>query len=79
MVVEPIEKKEVLIKDNEAKLNLYAKVLAVGPDVKYTQVGDYISFDLWGLTDKEINGKMYYFVSEVEGISLTGIPKSWIE
>lgn len=40
------------------------KVLAVGPDVKEVQVGDYVIFTPWAVDVYEENGEKYYFVSE---------------
>lgn len=79
MVVEPIEKNDTLVADGDKKFNLYGKVLAIGPDVKQVQVGDCIGFSLWALTHLEINDNRYYFVPEVDGIGLVGVPKSWIK
>lgn len=78
MVVEPIEKNDVLIRDEERKYNLFGKVLAIGPKVEEVKVGDYIGFSVWGLTHLDINEKRYYFVPETDGIGLVGIPASWI-
>lgn len=78
MLVEPVEKKDVLVMDGERKLYTYGKVLAIGPEVKYVQVGDYIGFAVWGLNHNVINEKKYYFVPEIRGIGLHKIDPSLI-
>ena len=41
MFIEPVVDAGILAQT----LNHYAKVLAVGPDVKYTEVGEFVAFE----------------------------------
>lgn len=73
LYLEPIMDKGVLQKT----LNSYAKVLAIGPDVKDTQIGDYVAYEKWDkpeFLDKE--GNHHHFLREREAICR--LPASWI-
>ncbi len=63
VLVEPVEKKQVLVSDT-ARLETYAKVVAIGPDVTQTKVGDYVAFEMWDVKDCSINGTKLYTVAE---------------
>lgn len=59
-------------------LNSYAKVLAIGKDVKETAVGDYVAYEKWDkpeflLKDGETSA---HFLRESEAICK--LPSSWI-
>lgn len=57
-------------------LNCYAKVLAIGPDVKDTEIGEYVAFEKWDKPEILIKDKVYHFLKESEAISK--VPESWI-
>lgn len=78
ILIEPVEKKDVLVMDGEQKFFTYGKVIAIGDEVQKIKVGDYIGFAIWGLMHNEIGGKRYYFVPEMKGINLHKIDSSMI-
>lgn len=73
--VEPVSKKQILVGET-ASLQTYGKVLAKGTDCKYTEVGDYVAFEIWDNRPVPINEKNYHFISESKLICK--IPTSWI-
>lgn len=75
VVVEPIEKKQILVADN-AKLETFGKVVAIGPEVSTTKVGEYVAFELWDVKDCSINDKKLYTVQESRLI--LKVPMSWV-
>lgn len=76
VLVEPVAKKQVLVKDTD-RLETYGKVVAIGKDVTDTKIGEYVAFELWDVKDCSINGKKLYSVSEARLI--LKIPVSYIE
>jgi len=75
VLLEPVEKKQILVSDT-SKLETYGKVVAVGPEVTNTAVGDYVAFELWDVKDCSINDKKLYTVQESRLI--LKIPVSWV-
>lgn len=73
LFIEPIEDVGAISRT----LNEYAKVLAIGPDVKDTKVGDYVAFEKW---DKpsflKKDESVAHFLRESEAICK--LPESWI-
>ncbi len=63
ILVEPIEKKNVLISDRKS-LCEYGLVVAVGSDVKEIKVGDKIGYTVWGVNSLEVDDTKYYFIPE---------------
>ncbi len=63
ILVEPIEKKEILVGD-KSPLCEYGTVVSVGSDVKYIKVGDTIGHTVWGVNHLDIDDKRYYFIPE---------------
>lgn len=63
VLIEPVEKKQILVAEN-AKLETYGKVVAIGPEVTHTKVGDYVAFELWDVKDCSLNAKKLYTVKE---------------
>lgn len=58
-------------------LNSYAKVLAIGPDVKDTKIGDYILFEKWDKPEVLLkDDKVVHFIREKDAICK--IPESWL-
>lgn len=52
------------------QLNTFAKVLAIGPDVKNTQVGEYVAFELWDKPEvPDQDNKAFHFVKESDVIA----------
>lgn len=64
LFIEPIESVSVLGKS----LNCYAKVLAVGPAVTQTAIGDYVAFEKWDKPEFVVNEKLFHFLKESEAI-----------
>ncbi len=75
VLIEPIEKKQVLVADT-AKLETFGKVVSVGPEVQHTKVGDYVAFELWDVKDCSVNDKKLYTVQESRLI--IKLPSTWI-
>lgn len=75
VLIEPVEKKQILVADN-AKLETYGKVVAIGKEVTETQVGDYVAFELWDVKDCSVNDKKLYTVKE--SMLILKIPSSWV-
>lgn len=65
LFIEPVEETGVLSKT----LNCYAKVLAIGPAVKDTNIGDYVAFERWDKPDVVIKDRLYHFLKESEAIA----------
>jgi co-chaperonin GroES (HSP10) len=63
ILIEPIEKKNVLLSDQQL-LCEYGLVVAVGGDVKHIKVGDKIGFTVWGVNKLQIDNETYHFVPE---------------
>lgn len=58
-------------------LNHYAKVLAIGPDVKSTAIGDYVAFEKWDKPEFPLkDGRVCHFLKESEAICK--LPVSWV-
>lgn len=73
LYLEPVEEAGVLSKT----LNSYAKVLAIGPDVKSTTVGEYVAYEKWDKPEfLDKNEKVHHFLREREAICR--LPASWI-
>ena len=73
LYLEPVEEVGVLRKT----LNSYAKVLAIGKDVKDTKVGDYVAYEKWDKPEfLDKNEKAHHFLREREAICI--LPESWI-
>lgn len=75
LCIEPVEKKQVLVSD-QGNLQTYGKVLAKGPEVQETGIGDYLAFEIWDDRAIDINEKRYHFVKEDKIICR--IPQNWI-
>lgn len=75
ILVEPVEKNQILSADNRP-LCEYGKVVAVGDDVEWVEVGDTIGYTVWGVNHLEIDGKRYYFVPEDDQFLLGAIEVS---
>ncbi len=75
VIIEPLEKTKIILSEG-SKLETYGKVVATGPDVSQTKVGDYVAFELWDVKDCSINGKKLYSVQESRLI--LKIPVSWV-
>ena len=69
ILVEPIEKKQVLVSDSKS-LCEYGKVVAIGSEVKEIKVGDVVGFLIWGINALEMEEKKYYFISETSDFIL---------
>lgn len=63
ILIEPVERKQILVSEQKSMCE-YGKVIAVGSDVQYIQVGDLIGFTIWGINKLKINEKEYYFLPE---------------
>lgn len=63
IVVEPVEKKQILVSDRKS-LCEYGKVVSIGEEVKSIKVGDTIGYLVWGINSLQIDEKTYYFVPE---------------
>lgn len=74
LCLEPVEKKDGPVADT-GNLQTFGKVIAIGPNVTSTKVGDYVAFELWDLKDFTIDEKKYYFVREAEAICLIQVPE----
>ena len=64
ILILPVEVSGILKDPNNPSFAMYAKVEAIGPDVKTVQEGDTIAFLVWGLNHTEVNGKKYYFIAD---------------
>lgn len=73
LYLEPVQDTGVLSKT----LNSYAKVLAIGKDVKDTKVGDYVAYEKWDKPEfLDKNEVSHHFLREREAICI--LPVSWI-
>lgn len=73
LFIEPVKEVGIVTET----LNCYAKVLAIGPDVKSTQAGDYVAFEKWDKPEFLLkNGTVCHFLRESEAICK--LPPSWI-
>lgn len=73
MYIQPVEDVGALTKT----LNSYAKVLAIGPDVKNTSVGEYVAFEKWDKPEfLKKDETPAHFLRESEAICK--LPSSWI-
>lgn len=63
ILVKPIEKKSVMVTDNNP-LCEYGTVVAVGNDVQHIKVGDTIGYTVWGVNKLEIQDESHYFILE---------------
>lgn len=82
ILVEPQERKQVLIAQGQKPRCEYGMVVAVGKGVQEVQVGEMIGFTKWGVNELVIedgtpDGKKYYFVPEDSRFILAriGVPK----
>lgn len=75
VLVEPVMKEDIVLADT-GKLETFGKVVAVGPEVTNTKIGDYVAFELWDIKDCSINAKKLYSVQESRLI--LKIPVSWV-
>lgn len=76
LYINPVEKKQVLVSDKN-QLQTYGEVLAIGQDVKNTNVGDFVAFELWDKPEFEMSdGKVCHFVKETDVVCK--IPLSWV-
>ena len=65
--IEPNEKTSVIV-SSQRRLQTFGKVKAIGPEVKYTKVGDTVAFELWDKTEFEENGTTYHLVRENDAL-----------
>lgn len=72
LLVEPIEKKQILVSDRKS-LCEYGTVVAIGSDVKTVKVGDTVGYLVWGVNSLQINEKTYYFIPEDQEFLLATI------
>lgn len=73
LYIQPVEDVGVLNKT----LNHYAKVLAIGPDVKSTAIGEYVAFEKWDKPEFPLkDGTVCHFLREKEAIAK--LPSSWL-
>ncbi len=79
MLVEPIEKKQILAGDTGTKCE-YGRVIDAGENVKNAKVGDVIGHTLWGVRSLDVQDttakdgvKRYYFVPDDERFFLCRI------
>lgn len=73
LFIEPVADNGYAVKT----LNCYAKVLAIGPDVKSTKVGDYVAFEKWDKPEfLRKDETVAHFLREREAICK--LPTSWI-
>jgi len=73
LYLEPVQDTGVL----SNTLNSYAKVLAIGQDVKHTKVGDYVAYEKWDKPEfLDKNNQSHHFIREREAICI--LPPSWI-
>lgn len=75
LCIEPVKKEQILVSD-QGNLQTYGEVIAAGPEVENTKVGDYVAFEIWDDRAIDINDKRYHFIKEDKAI--TKIPTSWI-
>lgn len=69
ILIEPVEKKQVLVSD-QGTLCEYGTVVAVGDAVTKVKVGQTIGFLIWGINSLEVDGKKYYFIPETSDFIL---------
>lgn len=73
LFIAPIERKMVI----GTSLNMYARVLAVGPEVKNTTVGDIVAFELWDKPEFKLeSGITCHFLREKDAVCK--LPESMI-
>lgn len=73
LYIKPVEEKGEL----QITLNHYAEVIAIGPDVKNTKVGDFVAFEKWDKPEFPLkDGSICHFLREHEAICK--LPASWI-
>ncbi len=73
LYLEPVVDTGILSKT----LNSYAKVIAIGKDVKDTKVGDYVAYEKWDKPDfLDKNNNAHHFLRERDAIAI--LPESWI-
>lgn len=72
LLIEPVVDEGLLGKT----LNHYAKVLAVGPDVKTIVVGDYVAFEKWDKPEFPVKERVFHLLPEK--FALCKVPLSWI-
>jgi hypothetical protein len=73
LFIEPVAEVGIV----SSTLNCYAKVLAIGPDVKNTKVGEYVAFEKWDKPEFLMKNKQVaHFLRESEAICK--LPESWV-
>ena len=64
--LEPVEVKQILVDEERGHLEAYGKVIAIGPKVVDTKIGDIVGFEEWDIKFFNYNGKKYLFIHEWE-------------
>lgn len=73
MFIEPVEEVGILRKT----LNSYAKVLAIGEEVKHTKVGEYVAYEKWDKPEfLKKDETVAHFLRESEAICK--LPDTWL-
>lgn len=68
LYIKPIERKQTMVRQ-KATLFEVAEVIAIGPEVKNTKVGDLVSYEHWDMPDVEgMDSKTYCFLKERDAI-----------
>lgn len=68
LYIKPQEKDSDVFKQRKTLFEV-AEVLAVGPEVKHTSIGDMVAYEHWDMPDVlGIDGKTYCFLRERDAI-----------
>jgi len=63
LLIEPIEKEQVLVSDDEI-LCTYGKVLAIGNKADKEFLNKIVGYEIWGVRTIEIGEKKHYLISQ---------------
>lgn len=69
LLVEPFVKSQILVAEKVSMCE-YGTVIAKGSLVKEIEIGDIIGFKSWGVSQLDIEDKVYYFVPESDDFVL---------